>query len=83
MVIQQKDNLDRVIFNIVFENSGAMFAKEGVANFLAKMLQNRGSTKTPNSKFLRKLDNNAIYMSVLTNIETITIHCSFLREKQK
>jgi len=83
MVITQKDNLDRVIFEIIFENSGALFAKEGLANLLAKILQNRGTIKHPNTKFLEKLDNNAIHLSVAAGRETITIHTSFLKEKQK
>lgn len=82
MIITQKDNLDRVIFEIIFENSGALFAKEGVANFLAKTLQNRGSLKNQNTKFLEKLDNNAIHLSVAAGRETITLHTSFLKEKQ-
>jgi len=82
MIITQKDNLDRVIFEIIFENSGALFAKEGLANFLAKILQNRGTSKNPDTKFLSKLDNNAIHLSVASGRETITIHTSFLREKQ-
>jgi predicted Zn-dependent peptidase len=82
MVIIQKDNLDRVIFEIIFENSGALFAKSGVTNFLAKMLQNRGTLKKPNTKFLKKLDDEAIHLSIATGRETITIHTSFLKEKQ-
>ena len=82
MIITQKDNLDRVIFEIIFENSGALFAKEGLSNFLAKILQNRGTSKSPNTKFLEKLDNNAIHLSVATGRETITLHTSFLKEKQ-
>jgi predicted Zn-dependent peptidase len=82
MIITQKDNLDRVIFEIIFENSGALFAKEGLANFLAKTLQNRGSNKNPNTKFLSKLEDNAIHLSVAAGRETITIHTSFLKEKQ-
>ena len=70
------------IFEIIFENSGALFAKEGLANFLAKTLQNRGTSKNPDTKFLSKLDNNAIHLSVASGRETITIHTSFLREKQ-
>ena len=83
MIITQKDNLDRVVFEIVFENSGAIFAKSGVSYFLSKMLQNRGTKKLPNTKFLEKLDNNAIHFSVGCGKETITLHLSFLKEKQK
>jgi len=83
MIITQKDNLDRVIFEIIMENSGAIFGKNGIANFLAKILQNRGSSKNPDTKFLEKLDNNAIHLSVASGKETITIHTSFLKEKQK
>ncbi len=83
MIITQKDNLDRVIFEIVFENSGALFGVEGIANFLAKLLQNRGTKTNPNTKFLSKLDNNAIHLSVGAGRETITLHMSFLKTKQK
>ena len=83
MVITQKDKLDRVIFEIIFENSGALFNKEGLTNCLAKMLQDRGSTKNPNNKFLEKLENNGIFLSVASGRETITLHSSFLKEKQK
>jgi len=82
MIITQKDNLDRVIFEIIVENSGAIFAKSGIANFVAKTLQNRGTIKNPNTKFLEKLDNNAIHLSIASGKETITIHTSFLKEKQ-
>ena len=83
MIITQKDNLDRIIFEIIFENSGALFAKEGLTNFLAKMLQKRGTLKNPETKFLQKLDDNAIHFSVASGKETITIHMTFLKEKQK
>ena len=83
MIITQKDNLDRVIFEIIIENSGALFNKEGLTNCLAKILQNRGSTKNPNNKFLSKLENNGIFLSIASGRETITIHSSFLKEKQK
>jgi zinc protease len=83
MVIKEKDNLDRVIFEVIFENSGALFAKEGLSNFLAKTFQKRGTSKNPETKFLQKLDNNAIHLSVAAGRETITFHMSFLKEKQK
>jgi len=83
MVIKEKDNLDRVMFEVIFENSGALFAKEGVTNLLSKIFQKRGTTKNPETKFLQKLDDNAIHLSVATGRETITFHLSFLKEKQK
>jgi len=83
MIIKERDNLDRVIFEVIFENSGALFAKEGLANFLAKTFQKRGTSKNPETKFLQKLDNNAIHLSVASGRETITFHMSFLKEKQK
>ena len=82
MIITQKDNLDRVIFEIIFENSGALFAKEGLANFLAQILNNRGTTKNPDTKFLSKLEENGIHLSIASGRETITLHTSFLKEKQ-
>ena len=82
MVITEKDNLDRVIFEIIFENSGAIFNKEGVVNFLAHTFKNRGTAKDNDTKFLEKLDNNGIHLSVASGWETITFHLSFLREKQ-
>jgi len=83
MVIKERDNLDRVIFEVIFENSGALFAKEGLTNFLAKMFKKRGTLKNPETKFLQKLDDNAIHLSVASGRETITFHMSFLKEKQK
>ena len=82
MIIIEKDNLDRVIFEIIFENSGAIFNKEGVVNFLAHTFKNRGTAKDNDTKFLEKLDNNGIHLSVASGWETITFHLSFLREKQ-
>jgi zinc protease len=83
MIIKERDNLDRVIFEVIFENSGTLFAKEGLANFLAKTFKNRGTSKNPETKFLQKLDDNAIHLSVASGRETITFHMSFLKSKQK
>jgi zinc protease len=82
MIIKERDNLDRVIFEIIFENSGSLFAKEGLTNFLAKTFKNRGTSKEE-TKFLQKLDDNAIYLSVASGRETITFHLTFLKSKQK
>ncbi len=82
MIIKERDNLDRVIFEVIFENSGALFAKEGLANFLAKTFKNRGTSKNPETKFLQKLDDNAIHLSVASGRETITFHMNFLKSKQ-
>jgi len=83
MIIKKRDNLDRVIFEVIFENSGSLFAKEGLTNFLAKVFKNRGTSKNPETKFLKKLDENAIHLSVASGRETITFHTSFLKSKQK
>jgi len=79
LIFQQRDNLDRVLFDIVFENSGALFADEGVAYFLAQMLNNRGSK---NKNFTSILENNAISLKVSATRELITIHSTFLKQKQ-
>jgi zinc protease len=80
--VYKRQNLDRVIFEIIFENSGSLFAKEGLTNFLAKTFKNRGTSKEE-TKFLQKLDDNAIYLSVASGRETITFHLTFLKSKQK
>ena len=83
MLIIEKDNLDRIVLNLVFENCGQLYSKDAVANFTAKMLNNRGSLKNPNSNFSEILDNNAIHFSAVTGRETFTINLTFLKEKQK
>jgi predicted Zn-dependent peptidase len=83
MLIIEKDNLDRVVLNFVFENCGQLYSKDGVANFTAQILNSRGSIKNPNSNFSEILDDNAIHFSASAGRETFTINLTFLKEKQE
>jgi len=83
MIITEKDNLDRVHFEMIVENSGALFGINGIAYFLTKMLRKGGSLKNPRTKFLQKLEDNAIKLDVIAGREFISISLSFLSEKQK
>jgi predicted Zn-dependent peptidase len=79
-LIYEKDNLGRTIFEIVFKNSGSAFAKDGVANFLAHMLNTKGTLKQK-EKFYSLLENRAVNLNVTTNKEFSTISVSMLNEK--
>jgi len=79
-IIYEKDNLGRSIFEIVFKNTGSIYAKDGVANFLAHMLNTKG-TKNKKEKFYSELEEKAINLNVTTNKEFSTISMSFLNEK--
>ncbi len=79
-LIYEKDNLGRTIFEIVFKNTGSIFAKDGVANFTAYMLNTKGTLKDK-VKFYSKLEEKAINLQVTANKEFSTISMSFLNEK--
>jgi len=79
-IIFEKDNLGRTIFEIVFKNTGSIYTKDGVANFLAYTLSNRG-TLNKKEKFYSDLEERAISLNVTTNKEFSTISMSFLNEK--
>jgi predicted Zn-dependent peptidase len=79
-LIYEKDNLNRTIFEIVFKNTGSIYAKDGVAYFLAHMLNTKG-TKDKKEKLYSQLEEKAINLTVTTNREFSTISMSFLNEK--
>lgn len=82
MLIIEKDHLNRIVLNFIFENSGQLYSKNGVANLTAKMLNSRGSLIHKNNEFSEILDNNAIHFSANTGRETFSIAMTFLKEKQ-
>jgi len=79
-LIYEKDNLGRTVFEIVFKNTGSIYAKDGVANFLAHMLNTKGTLKEK-EKFFSKLEEKAINLNVTTNREFSTVSMTFLNEK--
>ena len=79
-LIYEKDNLGRTIFEIVFKNTGSIFAKEGVAYALSHILNTKGTLKEK-EKFYSLLEERAITFNVSTNKEFITISTAFLNEK--
>ena len=79
-IIYEKDNLGRTIFEIVFKNTGSVYAKDGVAYFLAHTLSTRGS-KDKKEKFYSELEERAITLNVTANKEFITVSMNFLNEK--
>lgn len=79
-LIYEKDTLGRTIFEIVFKNTGSIYAKDGVAYLLAHMLNTKG-TLTEKEKFYSKIEEKAINLQVTTNKEFSTISVTFLNEK--
>jgi predicted Zn-dependent peptidase len=79
-LIYEQDNLGRTVFEIVFKNTGSIYAKDGVANFLAHMLNTKGTLKEK-EKFYSKLEEKAINLNVTTNREFSTVSMTFLNEK--
>ena len=79
-LIYEKDDLGRTVFEIVFKNTGSAFSKDGVANFLAHMLNTKG-TKQYKEKFYSLLENKAVNLTVSTNKEFSTVSMVMLNEK--
>ena len=79
-LIYEKDSLGRSIFEIVFKNTGSAFSKDGVANFLAHLLNTKGTLKHK-EKFYSLLENKAVNLNVTTNKEFSTISVTMLNEK--
>ena len=79
-LIYEKDDLGRTVFEIVFKNTGSAFSKDGVANFLAHMLNTKG-TKKYKEKFYSLLENKAVNLTVSTNKEFSTVSMVMLNEK--
>ena len=80
-LIYEKDNIGRTIFEIIFKNTGSIFAKDGVANMTAYLLNKRG-TKKEKEKFYSKLEEKAVNLTVTVNREFTTISLVFLNEKK-
>ncbi len=80
-LIYEKDNLGRTIFEMIFKNTGSIFAKDGVANMTAYMLNKRGTLKEK-EKFYSQLEEKAINLTISTNREFTTISLVFLNEKK-
>lgn len=79
-LIYEKDNLGRSIFEMVFKNTGSAFAKDGVANMTAYILNKRGTLKEK-EKFYTSLEEKAVNLTVTANREFTTISATFLNEK--
>jgi len=82
MIIYEKDNLGRTIFEIIIKHTGSIFAKDGVANLTAHILNKRGTLKEK-EKFYSKLEEKAINLNIATNKEFTTISLTFLNENKK
>jgi len=80
-LIYEKDKLGRTIFELVFKNTGSVFAKDGVANMMAYMLNKRGTLKDK-EKFYSQLEERAINLNITANKEFTTISLTFLNEKK-
>ncbi len=80
-LIYEKDNLGRTIFEMIFKNTGSVFAKDGVANMTAYILNKRGTLKEK-EKFYSSLEEKAVNLAITTNKEFTTISLVFLNEKK-
>ncbi len=80
-LIYEKDNLGRTIFEMIFKNTGSVYAKDGIANMTAYMLNKRGTLKDK-EKFYSSLEERAINLNIATNKEFTTISIVFLNEKK-
>jgi len=80
-LIYEKDKLGRTIFELIFKNTGSVFAKDGVANMTAYMLNKRGTLKSK-EKFYSQLEERAVNLNITTNKEFTTVSLTFLNEKK-
>ena len=80
-LIYEKDNLGRTLFQIIFKNTGSVFAKDGVANMTAYMLNKRGTLKEK-EKFYSSLEEKAVNLTFSSNKEFTTVSLVFLNEKK-
>ena len=80
-LIYEKDNLGRTILELIFKNTGSAFAKDGVANMSAYMLNKRGTLKQK-EKFYASLEERAINLNISANKEFTTISLVFLNENK-
>jgi len=81
MIIFEKDELGRGIFEIVLKNSGSAFAKEGAAFLLSHMLNTKGTEKEK-EKFYDSLETDAIEVHVSVNKEYMSFSLRFLNSKK-
>ncbi len=80
-LIYEKDKLGRTIFEMIFKNTGSVFAKDGVANMTAYILNKRGTLKNK-EKFYSSLEEKALNLTITSNREFTTISLVFLNEKK-
>ncbi len=80
-LIYEKDNLGRSVFELIFKNTGSIYAKDGVANLTAYMLNKRGTIKEK-EKFYTKLEEKAVNLNVAASKEFTTVSITFLNEKK-
>jgi len=80
-LIYEKDKLGRTIFELIFKNTGSVFARDGVSNMTAYMLNKRGTLKDK-EKFYSQLEERAINLNITANREFTTISLTFLNEKK-
>ena len=80
-LIYEKDNLGRTVFELIFKNTGSIYAKDALANLTAYMLNKRG-TLQEKEKFYTKLEEKAINLNVAASKEFTTISIVFLNEKK-
>ena len=80
-LIYEKDNLGRSVFEFIFKNTGSIYAKDGVANLTAYMLNKRGTLKEK-EKFYTKLEEKAVNLNVVASKEFTTVSITFLNEKK-
>ena len=80
-LIYEKDKLGRTIFEMIFKNTGSVFAKDGVANMTAYILNKRGTLKDK-EKFYSSLEEKAVNLTITSNREFTTISLVFLNEKK-
>ncbi len=79
-LIYEKDQLGRTVFEIIFKNTGSIYAKDGAAYMLFHILNTKG-TKSKKEKFYSLLEERAVHISANTNREFSTISSVFLNEK--
>ena len=80
-LIYEKDKLGRTIFEMIFKNTGSVFAKDGVANMTAYILNKRGTLKDK-EKFYSSLEEKAVNLTITSNREFTTISLVFLNENK-
>ncbi len=80
-LIYEKDKLGRSVFELIFKNTGSIYAKDGVANMTAYMLNKRG-TLQKKENFYKDLEEKAVNLNVISSKEFTTVSITFLNEKK-